>query len=147
MHCADSRAGQHGNRRLGNVRKINDDAIAFSNVVSFQHICETADFAMQLLIGEGAFITGFAFPNDCGLVPTRPCQMTVQAIFRNVEFPTYEPFRERWLPLDNLFPRRSPDQLLRFARPKFGRLPDRFAIHSPILSQTLDSRLTAEIRW
>ena len=72
VHRADPRAGQHGNRRLGNVRQINDDAIAFFDVVSFQHIRETADLAMQLLIGKRAFVARFAFPNDCRLVATRP---------------------------------------------------------------------------
>jgi hypothetical protein len=74
---------------------INDDAIAFLDVVSLQHIREAADFAMQLLIGEGAFIAGFAFPDNRRLVPARPCEMTVEAIFRNVEFPADEPLRER----------------------------------------------------
>ena len=146
MHCADSRAGQHRNRRLGNVRQINDDAIAFFDVVPFQHIREAADFAMQLLIGERALVARFAFPNYCGLVPTRPSEVAVQTIFRNVEFAAHEPFRKRRLPFDNLFPRRAPDQLLRFARPELGRLPDGLSIHSPILSQALDLRFTAETR-
>src|SRR5207247_6558346 len=122
-------------------------AIAFFDVVPFQYIREAADFAMQLLIGERALVAGFAFPNDCGLVPTRPSEMPVQTIFGNVEFAAHEPFRERRLPFDNLLPRRAPDQFLRFARPELGRLPDRFSIHSPILSQALDPRFTAEIRW
>ena len=147
MHRADSRAGQHRNRCLGNVRQINDDAIAFLDVVAFQHIREAADFAMQLLIGERALVAGFAFPNYCRLVPTRSGEMPVQTIFGNVQFPAHEPFRERRLPFENLFPRRAPDQLLRFARPELGRLPDRFSIHSPILSQALDPRITAETRW
>ena len=71
MHRADPRAGQHGDRRLGNVRQINDDAIAFSDFVPLQHIRETADFAMQLLIGECALVARLAFPNDRRLVPTR----------------------------------------------------------------------------
>ena len=72
--------------------------------------------------------------------------MPIQTIFRNVEFAADEPFRERRLPFEHFLPRRAPDQLLRFARPEFGRLPDRFAIHSPILSQAFDPRLAAEIR-
>src|ERR1700745_4326930 len=147
MHRTDSRAGQHRNRRLRNVRKINDDAIAFFDVVPFQHVREPADFAMQLLIGERALVTRFALPNDRGLVPTRPCEMTIQAVFRNIQFPAHEPFRERWLPFDNLLPWRAPEQLLCFAHPELGRLADRFSIHSPILSETPDPRLAAEARY
>src|SRR6266513_1999328 len=72
--------------------------------------------------------------------------MAVQTIFRDVQFPANEPFRERRLPFEDFLPRRAPDQLLRFARPELGRLPDRFSIHSPILSQALDPRFTAETR-
>src|SRR5207248_1163263 len=73
--------------------------------------------------------------------------MPVQTIFRNVQFATDEPFCERRLPFDYLLPWRAPGQLLGFARPELGRLSDRFSIHSPILSQALDSRLAAESRW
>src|ERR1700756_2591971 len=147
MDRADSRTGQHRNRRLGNVRQINDDAIAFFDVVPFQHIREATDFAMQLLVSERALVTGFAFPNYCGLVSTRPGEMPVQAIFRNVQFPAYEPFRERRFPFENFLPRRAPEQFLRFARPKLGRLPNRFSIRSPILSQALDPCRAAETWW
>jgi hypothetical protein len=103
---------------------------------------------MQLLIGKRAFVARFAFPNDCRLVATRPVEMPVQTIFRNVEFAADKPLRERRLPFKNLFPWSAPDQFLRFARPEFSRLPNRFSIHSAILSQTLDGRLAAELpRW
>ena len=71
MHRADPRAGQHGNRGLGNIWQINDDPISFFDVVSFQHVCETANFAMQLLVSEGAFVAWFAFPNNRRLVPPK----------------------------------------------------------------------------
>src|SRR4029450_5059810 len=147
MPRPDSRTGQHGNRCLGNVRQINDGAIAFFDLVPFQHVREAADFAMQLLIGERALVAGFAFPNYRSLIPPRPPEMSVQTISRNVQFPADEPFRERRLPFEDLLPRRAPDQFLRFARPELGRLPDGFSIHSPILSQALDPRFTAESRW
>ena len=84
MYRTDSRTSQHGNRRLGYVWHINDNAFAFFDLVPFQHIREAADFAMQLLIGERAFVTGLAFPNDRRLVPTRAAQMPVQTIFAGV---------------------------------------------------------------
>ena len=104
MHRADSRAGQHGNRCFGNVWQINDDAIAFFDVVPFEDIREAADFAMQLLICKRALVAGFTFPNYRGLVPTRSGEMPVQTIFRDIQFPADEPFRERRLPFDNLLP-------------------------------------------
>ena len=146
MHRADPRAGQHRDRRFRNGRQVNDDAIAFADFVSLEHIREPADFAMQLLIGQGALLARFAFPDDRGLVPAGPCEMTIEAILRNVQFSADEPFRERRLPFENFLPRRVPDQLLRFARPEFVRLLDRFAIHPPILLEAFDPRPLGEIR-
>src|SRR5439155_13628391 len=98
-----------------------------------------------LLVGERAFIAGFAFPDNCRLVPARPAQMPIQTVLRDVEFPADEPLRKWRLPLENLFPRRAPDQLARFARPEFCRLPDRFPVHPPILTKTFDSRVFGEV--
>src|SRR5262245_25661722 len=146
MHCADSCAGQHRDRCLGNIRQINDDAIAFFDVVPFEHIRKAADFSMQLLIGERALVAGLALPNYCRFVPTRPLEVTVQAILRNIESSADEPFREWGFPFDDLLPRPAPDQFLGFTRPEPSRLPDRFSIHSAVLSQALDPSLTTETR-
>ena len=71
MDRADARAGQHRNGSLWNVRKINDDAIALHDLVPFQHVGETADFVMQLLVSEGALIARFALPEDRGFISAR----------------------------------------------------------------------------
>src|ERR1700730_7084663 len=71
--------------------------------------------------------------------------MSIQAIFGKIEFGADEPFREWCLPLDYFFPRRAPDQLMRFARPEFGRQFYRLAIHPPILIETLDPRFFRKI--
>ena len=124
MHRTDPRAGEHGNRGLRNIWEINDDAIAFFYAVSFQHIREAANFTMQLLIGKRTFIARFAFPDNCCLVSVRPSQMPIQAIFRDVEFASDEPLRERRFPFEHLIPSCAPDQLTRFARPELCRLAD-----------------------
>src|SRR6266702_1951483 len=115
-------------------------AIARLDFVSFQDIRETANFAMQLLVGERAFIARFALPDNCRLVPARPSQMPIQTIFRDVEFAAHEPLREWCFPFENFFPRCPPDQLACFACPEFCRLPDGFPVHPPILIKTFDSR-------
>src|SRR5437899_81072 len=145
MHRADPRARQHGNCGLRNIRKINDHPIALSDVVSLQHIREMANFAMQLLVGERASVTRFSLPDNCCLVPTRPAQMSIKTIFRDVKFAADEPLRERRLPFEDLFPLSAPDQLARFSSPEFCRLPDRFSVHPPILTETFNSRLSAEV--
>jgi hypothetical protein len=79
---------------------------------------------MQLLIGKRPFIAGFAFPDNCRLVPTRASQVPIQTIFRNVEFASDEPLHKRGFPFQHFFPSSAPDQLTRFAPPEFCRLAD-----------------------
>src|SRR5437667_279252 len=81
VHGANPRAGQHGNCGLGNVREINDHPISLFYVVPLQYIREAANFAMQLLVGEGALVAGFSLPDNCRLVSARPTQMPIETIF------------------------------------------------------------------
>src|SRR6266566_8557842 len=140
MDRADPRAGQHRNRGLRDRREINDNAIAFANFVSLQHVGETADFAMQLLISESAFLARFAFPNDGSFISSRTVKMTIKTVFRKIELPADEPFRERRFPLEYFFPRLSPNQFLRLSRPKCVRSSHRFAVHFSILGERFDPR-------
>src|SRR5438132_13898936 len=104
MHGTDPRAGEHGARGFRNGWEINDDTIAFFSFVSLHVVREAANFAMQLLISKSALVAGFAFPDDCRLVPARPSQMPIQAVFRDVEFACDEPLREGRFPFEHRFP-------------------------------------------
>src|ERR1041384_2655163 len=99
---------------------------------------------MQLLIGERAFLTRFAFPNNRCLVPAMRRQMSIQTIFREIEFAADKPFRERRFPFEHFSPALLPQKFARLARPEFIRMLDRLAVHSPILGDTLDPRLLRE---
>src|SRR4029453_17232467 len=145
MHRADARTGQHRDRSLRNIRQINNNAIALLDFVSFQDVRESADFVMQLLIGESALVAWFALPENRCLVSARTVQMPVETVFRDIEFAANKPFRVWRFPVENFFPRPAPDQLACLAPPEFGRLPDRFSIHSPILLETFDSRALREV--
>ena len=52
MDGADAGAGEHGNRRLGNHRHVDGDAVAFLDAAGLQYIGKAADFGVQLLVGE-----------------------------------------------------------------------------------------------
>src|SRR6478672_3686737 len=71
--------------------------------------------------------------------------MAIQTIFRNVQFASDEPLCEWRFPFQNLFPFGAPDQLACFSSPEFCRLLHRFSIHSPVLSETFDSRVFREV--
>src|SRR5436190_1581260 len=108
MHRTDPRAGEHCDRGLRNIRQINDDAIALFYFVSLENIRETTNFPMQLLISQGTFIAGFAFPDNGRLVPARSSQMPIQAVFRNVEFASDEPLRKGGFPFEHRLPSCAP---------------------------------------
>ena len=71
--------------------------------------------------------------------------MSIQTVFGNVNFAADEPFREGSFPFEDFFPWRVPDQLIRFTRPKFSGLLDRFSVHPPVLGETFDPRFFREI--
>ena len=93
---------------------------------------------MQLLIRDRALVARLPFPKDGGLVAPASFQMSVETIFRNIQFPPNEPFREWRAPGKNFCPGRLPFQLARFFRPELRRIRDLFAIQLLILGQTLD---------
>src|ERR1700730_6160980 len=131
---------QHRDRHFGNRRHINNDAIAFADLVSLEHVRETANLAMQLLISKCAFLAGLALPNDRRLVSAMRFEMSIQTIFGKIQFSADEPFRERRFPFEHFPPSLLPQKLARFTRPKFIRILDRLPMHPPVLREILDSR-------
>ena len=54
VHCANSRAGQHGVGRLGDHRHVDAHAITFVHATAFQHIGQAADVLVQLTVSNRA---------------------------------------------------------------------------------------------
>src|SRR5437764_3724820 len=100
---------------------------------------------MQLLVSEGPFLARLPFPQNCRLVAAVGGEMSIEAILGKIDFSADEPFRKRRFPFQNFPPRLLPGKLLRFARPEFVRVLDRFAIHPVVLSQVLDPRFLREL--
>src|SRR5207248_7173357 len=71
MHRADAGTGQHRNGGFGNGREVNDDSIAFADLVTLQSIREMADFVMKLLVGERSLVAWLPLPENCCLVSAR----------------------------------------------------------------------------
>ena len=69
MNGTEAGAGQHGEGCLGDHRHIKGDCIALLYAMMFQNIGETANFVVQLLIGNMLALGGvITLPNDRGLV-------------------------------------------------------------------------------
>ena len=68
MGDAETSAGQHRHRQLGNHAHVDDGAVAGFQPARFEHVGETADQPVQLLVGDHALVAGLAFPQDRDLV-------------------------------------------------------------------------------
>ena len=84
VNRSNAGAGQHRDDSLRNKRHVDQNAVALFDAIALEDISENADFAVELVIGQRAALTGFAFPNDSRLVAARSIEMAVEAVFRGV---------------------------------------------------------------
>ena len=118
--------------------------MALADFVSLQNVREAANLAMQLLISQCPFLARLPFPQNGGLVAAVGGQMSIQAVLGKIEFSANKPFRKRRFPFQDFSPSLLPGKFLRLARPEFVRLPDRLAIHPPVLGEIPDARVLRE---
>src|SRR5689334_6049650 len=145
MYRTDARARQHGDCRLGSCRQINDDAIAFSNLISLKDIGETANFAMQLLVSKSAFLARFAFPNNSRLISSWTGKMTVQAVFREIQLSANKPLCKGRFPIEHFLPRLMPNEFPGFTCPKSVGAANRFAIHFSVVREGFNPSVFGEL--
>ncbi len=74
---------------------------------------------MEFAVRDDSLVAGLTFPDDCGLVLSRDAawcgvrtKMSIEAVVRDVCLGSDEPLRERRLPVEGLFPRREPGNVL-----------------------------------
>ncbi len=105
MHRADAGAGEHGNRRLGDHRHVDEDAVARLDSLRFQRVGKTAGLGEEVGIGEVAGVARLPDPVDRDLVALSGSDVPVEAILRGVDPAADEPFRERSPgPVEDLIP-------------------------------------------
>ena len=84
---------------------------------------------MELLVGQSHFIPGLTFPDQGSFIPVGSSQMSVKAVFGDVQFTADEPLCERLLPFENCLPLFLPqEKLLGLLGPEFLGVFYRFAI-------------------
>ena len=108
----DAGAGQHGDDRLGDHRHIDGDAVALAHPHVLEDVGDPADVEMELLVGDGADIARLALEDDRGLVLAVGAEVAVEAVLGDVELAAGEPLRVRRIPLEGLFERLAPDEML-----------------------------------
>ena len=68
---------------------------------------------MERAIREPTHVSGFAFPDQCGLVGCRALEVTVEAVEGEVGGATFEPTGKRWIgPIENRVEWLEPVQFL-----------------------------------
>src|ERR1700690_945043 len=100
---------------------------------------------MQLLIGQSANFTGFAFPDQCCFVLAPGLHMAIEAVVGEIDLSAYEPFGPRVVPFQNFVPLLEPVQFFRNASPELLGMVYRFTINALVVFQTLDVCLFAEM--
>ena len=73
---------------------------------------------MKLAVGEGAGLAGFTFPDDGGFVGPAIGEVTIDAVFADVEFSSDKPLGVRGLPVEGFGPLFLPGQFFGFAAPE-----------------------------
>jgi len=137
----DPRAGEHGDGGFGNHRHINDHAISGLDAVALEHVGKPADLAVELAVGQGTLITGFALPDDGGLVPKRPQRVAIHAVFADVELAPIEPLGKRHLPVEHRRPRLLPNEFTGLASPERLGIGDRRIVAALVVCHRGNPRL------
>lgn len=91
----DARAGHRRDDGLGQDRQVQDDAVAVPDAELLQRVRQPADLVLQLRVGDGARVAGFALPVQGDLVPAPGGDVAVHAVHRHVQLAAGEPLRRR----------------------------------------------------
>ena len=93
---------------------------------------------MELLVGEGLFVTGFTLPNDGGLVAAGTVEMAVEAVLAGIELSTDEPLGVGEFPVQDFFPLFAPDKMRSLAGPEFLGVLEGFCVEFFVFGEGFD---------
>ncbi len=141
---ANARAGKQRDDRLRHHAHVNGDAVARSNTEVGQRGRRAHDFAVQFEVRQSPRVPRLAFPHESGLRAARGRQVPVQAALAHVERAAEEELGLWQCPVDELRPRRAPNELARLFTPEHVRLFERLAVHRRVRVVRRDACLVHE---
>src|SRR5947209_11245058 len=97
----DPGTGQHGDSQLRRHTHVNGHAIALADTQALKNIGEFLNLPKQLLVGEDANFSWFAFPHQSCLVFSPSLHVAVETVIGEIELPAHEPLRPGRLPFEN----------------------------------------------
>ncbi len=144
VNGADARAGQHGDGELGNHRQVDGHAVALAHPQALQHVGELVDLAVELPVGEGAAVAGFALPDQSRLVALAGsirADVAVETVDADVELAAHEPLGLRRFPREHLAPGLEPLQARRPRGPEALRVARCLAVDAGVVHIGLATEL------
>ena len=120
---ADPSTGQHGDRRLGHHRHVNDDPVSLSSALALENTGKARHLIEQVAIAEDLDCLGDrAVINESGLLGPAVCHLTVQGVVASVDDASGEPtVKARPRCIEHLVPFLVPMNRFRRIRPEaFG---------------------------
>ena len=97
--------------------------------IGHEDVAEFLDFAVQLSVGEGATVSGLAFPDQCFSVCALGGYMSIDAVRGDVELAVDKPLGAWRLPLQHFFPRLDPVEMTRLLGPERFRISTSFVVN------------------
>ena len=101
MDGADTRAGEHGDRCLGDHRQIDVDPVAAADAEGAENIREPADLFEELGVGDGPGVARLTLPVDGDALAETVADVPIEAVLGDVESPALEPPRVREVPVEH----------------------------------------------
>jgi hypothetical protein len=92
---ADTGAGQHRHRRLGDHRQIDRDPVTDADAQFDEGVGGARDLVLELGIGDRAAVAGLALEMDGDPVAMAGLDMTIDAVVRHIQPAVGEPLGER----------------------------------------------------
>ena len=149
MRSTNACTGQHRDGSLWHHRHVQSNEIAFANSHGLERIGSTAYLGMQLLVGEGAHISGLTLPDQGCFVGLGAIQMTVKTVVGEVGCSSLKPAcKGRIVPVENGVKRFKPMQFT-----TCGLSPERLWIGFGRFNESVvglhpgNSRIPGEVRW
>src|SRR5215510_13920653 len=100
---------------------------------------------MKLLIGQGASITRFAFPDNGGFVLAPGSQMPIETVVRNIGLAADKPLGKRLFPFENLIPFFEPVKFAGNLGPESIGIFNGTLIDAIVIFAAFDMRRCAEV--
>ena len=104
MNSSNASAGQHRDDRFRDHGHVDQYAVLGLDALREQDVGKLANLAVKLAVGEGAGLTGFTLPNNGGFVGPAIGEVTIDAVFADVEFSADKPLGVRGLPVERFGP-------------------------------------------